>query len=160
MGIVRPHLWFDDQAAEAARFYAEVIPNTVIHSVVTAPPGTPGVPEGAEFIVELSLDGMRITFLNAGPTFVLDEAFSFVLDCQDQAEVDHNWDTLIADGGRPSQCGWLVDKFGVSWQVVPVQLDQIMSRPDAEGVARAMAAMLTMGKLDVAALEAAYQGSS
>jgi len=160
MGIVRPHLWFDDQAGDAARFYAEVIPNTVIHSVVTAPPGTPGVPEGAEFIVELSLDGMRITFLNAGPAFVLDEAFSFVLDCQDQDEVDRYWETLISDGGRPSQCGWLVDKFGVSWQVVPVQLDQIMSRPDAEGVARAMAAMLTMGKLDVAALEAAYQGSS
>lgn len=160
MGIVRPHLWFDDQAGQAARFYAEVIPNTVIHSVVTAPPGTPGVPEGAEFIVELSLDGMRITFLNAGPAFVLDEAFSFVLDCQDQAEVDRYWETLISDGGRPSQCGWLVDKFGVSWQVVPVQLDQIMSRPDAEGVARAMAAMLTMGKLDVAALEAAYDGSS
>ena len=160
MGIVRPHLWFDDQAGDAARFYAEVIPNTTIHSVVTAPPGTPDVSEGAEFIVELSIDGMRVTFLNAGPTFVLDEAFSFVLDCQDQAEVDHYWETLVADGGRPSQCGWLVDKFGVSWQVVPVQLDQIMSRPDAEGVARAMAAMLTMGKLDVAALEAAYRGAS
>ncbi|WP_456824857.1 VOC family protein [Cellulomonas sp. P5_E12] len=160
MGVVRPHLWFDRQAAEAARFYAEVIPNTTIHSVVTAPPGTPGVAEGAEFIVELSIDGMRATFLNAGPAFVLDEAFSFVLDCQDQAEVDHYWDTLISDGGRPSQCGWLVDKFGVSWQVVPVQLDDIMSRPDAEGVARAMAAMLTMGKLDVAGLEAAYRGES
>ena len=77
---------------------------------------------------------------------------------QDQAEVDHYWETLTADGGRPSQCGWLVDKFGVSWQVVPVQLDDVMSRPDADGVARAMAAMLTMGKLDVAALEAAYRG--
>ena len=101
---------------------------------------------------------MRATFLNGGPRFTLDEAFSFVLDCQDQAEVDHYWDVLTADGGRPSQCGWLVDKFGVSWQVVPVQLDDVMSRPDAEGVARAMAAMLTMGKLDIAALEAAYRG--
>ncbi|MET0789621.1 MAG: VOC family protein [Cellulomonas sp.] len=158
MGIVRPHLWFDDQAASAARFYADVIPNTVIHSITTAPPGTPGVAEGSEFIVELTIDGMRVTFLNAGPVFTLDEAFSFVLDCQDQAEVDHYWETLTADGGRPSQCGWLVDKFGVSWQVVPVQLDQIMSRPDAEGVARAMAAMLTMGKLDVEGLERAYRG--
>ena len=81
MGIVRPHLWFDDQAASAARFYADVIPNTVIHSVTTAPPGTPGVAEGSEFIVELTIDGMRVTFLNAGPVFTLDEAFSFVLDC-------------------------------------------------------------------------------
>jgi predicted 3-demethylubiquinone-9 3-methyltransferase (glyoxalase superfamily) len=159
MGIVRPHLWFDDQAGQAARFYAEVIPNTTIHSVATAPPGTPGVPEGSEFIVELSLDGARATFLNGGPAFRLDEAFSFVLDCADQAEVDHYWETLTADGGRPSQCGWLVDRFGVSWQVVPVQLDEVMSRPDREGVARAMAAMLTMGKLDVAGLEAAYRGA-
>ena len=158
MGIVRPHLWFDEQAVQAARFYADVIPNTTIHSVVTAPPGTPGVAEGAEFIVELTLDGMRATFLNGGPHFTLDEAFSFVLDCQDQAEVDRYWEVLTADGGRPSQCGWLVDKFGVSWQVVPVQLDDVMSRPDAEGVARAMAAMLTMGKLDVEGLEAAYRG--
>lgn len=158
MGIVRPHLWFDDQAVAAARFYAEVIPNTVVHSVATAPPGVPGVAEGTEFIVELTIDGMRATFLNAGPAFTLDEAFSFVLDCADQAEVDHYWEVLTADGGRPSQCGWLVDKFGVSWQVVPVQLDDVMSRPDPEGVARAMAAMLTMGKLDIEGLETAYRG--
>ncbi|NUU18237.1 VOC family protein [Cellulomonas humilata] len=158
MGVVRPHLWFDDQAVQAARFYADVIPRTTIHSVVTAPPGTPDVAEGAEFIVELTLDGLRATFLNGGPHFALDEAFSFVLDCQDQAEVDHFWEVLTADGGRPSQCGWLVDKFGVSWQVTPVQLEDIMSRPDAEGVARAMAAMLTMGKLDVDLLERAYRG--
>ena len=158
MGIVRPHLWFDDQAVRAARFYAEVIPNTTIHSIATAPPGTPDVAEGTEFIVELTIDGMRATFLNAGPAFTLDEAFSFVLDCADQAEIDHYWETLTADGGMPSQCGWLVDKFGVSWQVTPVQLDDIMSRPDRAGVERAMAAMLTMGKLDIAALEAAYRG--
>ncbi|WP_315098022.1 VOC family protein [uncultured Cellulomonas sp.] len=158
MGIVRPHLWFDDQAVEAARFYAEVIPNTTIQSVVTAPPGTPGVVEGAEFFVELTLDGMPATFLNGGPAFALDEAFSFVLDCEDQAEVDHFWETLTADGGRPSQCGWLVDKFGVSWQVTPAQLEDVMSRPDPEGVARAMAAMLTMTKLDVEGLERAYRG--
>lgn len=158
MGIVRPHLWFDDQAVAAARFYAEVIPNTVVHSFATAPPGTPGVAAGAEFIVELTIDGMRATFLNAGPAFTLDEAFSFVLDCADQAEIDHYWEVLTADGGRPSECGWLVDKFGVSWQIVPARLDDLMSRPDAEGVARATAALLTMGKLDIAALEAAYRG--
>ncbi|WP_028050008.1 VOC family protein [Cellulomonas sp. URHD0024] len=158
MGIVRPHLWFDDQAEEAARFYADVIPRTTIDSVVTAPPGTPGISEGAAFIIELTIDGLRATFLNGGPVLKLDDAFSFVLDCQDQSEVDHYWDALTADGGSPGQCGWLVDKFGVSWQVVPAQLDHVMSGPDTEGVARAMAAMLQMTKLDVAALEAAYRG--
>ena len=158
MGIVRPHLWFDDQAARAARFYAEVIPNTVIHSVVTAPPGTPGVAEGAEFIVELSLDGMRVTFLNAGPTFIARRGVLVRPRLPGPGGGRPLLGDAVADGGRPSQCGWLVDRFGVSWQVVPVQLDQIMSRPDAEGVARAMAAMLTMGKLDIAALEAAYRG--
>ena len=98
MGIVRPHLWFDDQAERAARFYVDVIPRTTIESVVKAPPGTPDVPEGAAFIVELTIDGMRATFLNGGPVLKLDDAFSFVLDCQDQAEVDHYWQTLTADG--------------------------------------------------------------
>jgi len=158
MGIVRPHLWFDDQAEQAARFYVDVIPRTTIESVVTAPAGTPDVPEGSAFIVELTIDGMRATFLNGGPVLKLTDAFSFVLDCQDQAEVDHYWQTLTADGGAPGQCGWLVDKFGVSWQVVPVQLDDIMSRSDAEGVKRAMEALLQMTRLDVADLEAAYRG--
>lgn len=159
MGAVRPHLWFHDRAEEAAEFYARTIPNTTITSVVTAPPGIPDVAEGAPFIVELVIDGMPATFLNAGDSFTLDEAFSFYLTCEDQAEVDRYWELLAADGGRTSQCGWLRDRFGVSWQVVPRQLEDVMQRPDAAGVQRATAALMGMTKIDVAALEAAYSGT-
>ncbi|WP_426592923.1 VOC family protein [Cellulomonas sp. McL0617] len=159
MGIVRPHLWFDDQAEDAATFYVSVVPNTSIRSVVRAPTGTPGVAEGAAFIVELTLDGMPVTFLNGGPVLKLDDAFSFVLECQDQAEIDHYWEALLADGGVESQCGWLKDRFGVSWQVTPTGLDRMMGADaDPAGTARAMAALLTMVKLDIATLEAAYAG--
>jgi predicted 3-demethylubiquinone-9 3-methyltransferase (glyoxalase superfamily) len=159
MGIVRPHLWFDHQAEDAARFYASVLPNTTVDSVTKAPPETPGAPEGRAFLVDVTIDGLPATFLNGGPHLQLDAAFSFVVDCRDQSEVDHYWDTFTADGGTPSQCGWLIDKFGVSWQIVPAQLVGIMSGGDAAGVARAMAALLQMGKLDIAALEAAYAGA-
>ena len=159
MGIVRPHLWFDDQAEDAANFYVSVIPNTSIQSVVRAPAGTPGVAEGAAFIVELTLDGLRATFLNGGPVLKLDDAFSFVLECQTQDEIDHYWSALLADGGVESQCGWLKDRFGVSWQVTPVGLDRWMGEgADPEGTARVMAALLPMVKLDLATLEAAYTG--
>lgn len=159
MGIVRPHLWFDDQAEDAANFYVSVIPNTSILSVVRAPAGTPGVAEGAAFIVELTLDGMPVTLLNGGPVLKLDDAFSFVLECQTQAEIDHYWDALLADGGVESQCGWLKDRFGLSWQVTPAGLDRWMAADaDPEGTARVMAALLPMVKLDMDALEAAYRG--
>ena len=158
MGIVHPHLWFHDRAEEAAEFYASVVPNSSVTRVITAPPDIPDVAEGAPFIVEFTLDGMPVTALNAGSAFTLDEAFSMYLTCQDQAEVDHYWEALVADGGRHSQCGWLVDRFGLSWQVVPRQLDEIMSRPDKDGVARATAVMLQMTKLEIEPLEAAYAG--
>lgn len=116
----------------------------------------PGVPEGSPFVVELTLAGVPFTFLSAGPVYTLDDAFSIYLTVDGQDEVDHYWDVLTADGGQPGQCGWLVDRFGVSWQVVPVQFEEIMSRSDADGVARATAAMFTMSKLDIATLESAY----
>lgn len=158
MGDVRPHLWFSSGAEEAAAYYARVIKNSSVIRVVEALPGTPGVEEGAPFIVEFILDGMPVTAINAGPAFQLDEAFSFYLTCYTQEEVDHYWEVLTADGGEPSQCGWLRDRWGVSWQVVPQQLDDIMTRPDKDGVNRAFQAMLGMQKLDIAALEAAYAG--
>lgn len=158
MGVVRPFLWFHTGAEEAAEFYAKVIRNSSVTSVVRAPAGTPDVEEGAAFIVDLVIDGMPVTLMNAGPAFTLDEAFSFHLTCDDQAEVDHYWDVLSADGGETSQCGWLKDRFGVSWQVVPRQLEDLMGRPDAEGVQRAATALYGMTKIDVAALEAAYAG--
>jgi predicted 3-demethylubiquinone-9 3-methyltransferase (glyoxalase superfamily) len=118
----------------------------------------PGVAQGTPFVVEFVLDGMPVTGLSAGPAFTLDEAFSFVIDCETQAEVDHYWDALIADGGEPSQCGWLTDKFGVSWQVVPKVLDSLVFAEGPAG-ARATEAMLSMGKLDIAAVQAAYDGA-
>jgi predicted 3-demethylubiquinone-9 3-methyltransferase (glyoxalase superfamily) len=158
MGIVRPHLWYHSQAEEAARFYVSLIPNSAITSLRTAPADVPGVEEGSAFVVEFTLDGMPVTGLNAGPMFTLDEAFSFVVDCDTQEEVDRYWDALIADGGEPGQCGWCKDRFGVSWQVVPRALDTLVFS-GGEGGARAMAAMMEMRKLDIAALQAAYDGA-
>ncbi|QGQ18766.1 VOC family protein [Cellulomonas sp. JZ18] len=158
MGMVRTHLWFPERGHEAAQFYASVVPRSRITSVVPAPAGVPDVPEGEPFVVEMELDGHAVTILTAGPAFRLDEAFSFYLSVETQEEVDHYWEALQADGGEPGQCGWLKDRFGVSWQVVPKALDDIMTRPDAEGVARATKAMLTMTKLEIAPLEAAYAG--
>ncbi|WP_309134776.1 VOC family protein [Cellulomonas sp.] len=158
MGMVRTHLWFPERGHEAAQFYASVVPNSRITSVVTSQPGVPDVPEGVPFIVEMELDGHAVTILTAGPEFRLDEAFSFYLSVDTQEEVDHYWEALQAGGGEPSQCGWLKDRFGVSWQVVPKVLDDIMTRPDAEGVARATKVMLTMTRLEIAPLEAAYAG--
>jgi predicted 3-demethylubiquinone-9 3-methyltransferase (glyoxalase superfamily) len=159
MVAVRAHLWFNDNGYEAARFYEQAIPDTRITSVVNAPEGVPGTPAGSPYVVELELVGVPFTFLSAGPSLSLDDAFSVMLTVDGQDEVDHFWEVLTADGGQPGPCGWLRDRFGVSWQVVPRQLAEVMSRPDVEGVQRAMAAMLKMGKLDVAGLEAAYTGA-
>lgn len=157
MSIVRPHLWFDTQAEEAALLYTSVIPNSTITAVRRAPADVPGVAEGAAFVVEVSLDGQPAIFLNAGPQFPPSEYFSFFVECEDQEQIDRYWDALTADGGEPSQCGWLRDRYGVSWQIVPRALDRLVF---AEGDAgqRAMQAMLGMQKLDIAALQAAYDG--
>ena len=157
MGIVHTHLWFDHQAEEAATFWTSIVPNSRILSVRRAPSGVPDVAEGAAFVVELELDGHRVTALNAGPHFQLDEAFSFFLECADQAAVDRYWDALLADGGTPSQCGWLRDRFGVAWQVVPAGLDELVFAPGEAGE-RAMACMLGQGKLDIGAIRAAHGG--
>lgn len=159
MGIVRPHLWFDSQAVDAAEFYVSIIPNSWITTVRTAPPGIPGTEEGVPFLVELVLDGMPVTALNGGPSFALDEAFSLYLECETQEEVDRYWELLTAGGGKPGPCGWLTDRYGVSWQVVPRSSDDVIFGPDRDGAARAVAAMLQMGKLDAAALQAAYAGA-
>ena len=156
MPKVHPFLWFDTQAEEAANFYVSLFPNSKVRSVMRNPPGAPGQ-EGAVLTVDFELDGYRVTALNGGPVYQLSEAVSFVIDCQDQAEVDHYWNAL-AEGGSESMCGWLKDRFGLSWQVVPKQLFETIGGPDAEGRKRAMAAMMQMHKLDVAKLEAAYTG--
>jgi predicted 3-demethylubiquinone-9 3-methyltransferase (glyoxalase superfamily) len=158
MTSVRPHLWFgNNQAVEAATFYAEHIPGSSVTKVITAPEGA-GVEEGAEFIVEFTVAGTPVIGLNAGPTFNLDEAFSFYLLVDTQDEVDRYWRVLTADGGEPGPCGWCKDKFGVSWQVIPRRLEELCGDFSTEANKRAMRAMLQMGKIDIAGMERAYAG--
>jgi predicted 3-demethylubiquinone-9 3-methyltransferase (glyoxalase superfamily) len=153
------HLWFDSQAEEAAQFYTSLFEDSHIDRVTTAPAGIPGdVKEGSPFIVDLTLMGQNYIFLNGGPEFPFNAQVSLYVLCDSQAEVDHYWDALMADGGAPQQCGWLTDRFGLSWQVIPIQLEQLMDDPDPEAVRRVVEAMLKMVKIDVAGLEAAARG--
>jgi predicted 3-demethylubiquinone-9 3-methyltransferase (glyoxalase superfamily) len=157
MVSVRPHLWFgNNQAAEAAKFYAEHIPDSSVTGVLTAPAGVPGAAEGSDFIVEFTVAGMPVIGLNAGPGFSLDEAFSFYLRVETQDEVDRYWELLTADGGTPGPCGWCKDKFGVSWQVIPTRLEELCGDYSTEANQRAMNAMPQMTKIDIAVLEQVY----
>jgi predicted 3-demethylubiquinone-9 3-methyltransferase (glyoxalase superfamily) len=158
MPKIHPFLWFDTQAEEAANFYVSLFPNSKILNVVRNAPSAPG-PQGAVLTVDFELDGQRVTALNGGPVYKFTPATSFVIDCQDQAEVDHYWNRLL-QGGTPNRCGWLDDRFGFSWQVVPKQLFETIGGPDAAGRERAMGAMMQMIKLDVAKLQAAYRGEA
>lgn len=145
-------LWFDDQGEEAARCYVSLLPNSRIASISRQP-------DGRALVVELVLDGVTFQILNGGPTFRLTESCSLSVACDDQAEIDRLWAALTASGGRESQCGWLVDRFGLSWQIVPRALGRMMTDPDPERVARVTAAFMPMKKLDLAALEAAYHAN-
>ena len=151
-----PCLWFDGQAEPAAHLYTEVFPNSSIDAISRYGPDTPGA-EGSVMTVEFTLDGTRYIGLNGGPQFTFSEAISFQIMCADQAEVDHYW-TKLSDGGVQDQCGWLKDRFGLSWQVVPTRLLELQHDPDPERAARAMQAMLKMRKLDIAELERAADG--
>jgi predicted 3-demethylubiquinone-9 3-methyltransferase (glyoxalase superfamily) len=151
-----PNLWFDGQAEQAAEFYCTVFPDSRILSVTRYPEGAPG-PTGTVMTVEFELDGNRFVGINGGPQFTFDEAVSFAITCDGQEEVDRYWERLT-DGGQESMCGWLKDRFGVSWQVVPAGMDDVLNDPDPERGRRAMQAMLGMRKLDVAALRAAADG--
>lgn len=156
---ITPCLWFNHNAVEAAHFYVGLLPNSRILSEVPAPGDNPSTQAGDVLMVEVELDGQRLTLLNGGPHFPLTEAVSLQMPCDSQADADHYWDALIADGGAPSQCGWLKDKFGLSWQVYPAEMGQYLGGPDADGAARAMAAMLQMQRIDVAMLRKAYEGA-
>jgi predicted 3-demethylubiquinone-9 3-methyltransferase (glyoxalase superfamily) len=153
-----PCLWFDDQAEEAARHYTSIFPNSAVGTVTRYGPGMPA-PEGTVMTVEFTLDGRPFTALNGGPRFTFSEAVSFQIMCADQAEVDHYWDRLT-EGGEESMCGWLKDRFGVSWQVVPTGWMQLLFDGDLERVRRATAALMTMKKIDIAAIERAADGVS
>jgi predicted 3-demethylubiquinone-9 3-methyltransferase (glyoxalase superfamily) len=130
MPKITPCFWFDGQAEEAAAFYASIFPNSRVDKVVPAAADNPSTPAGAVLTVEFTLDGARFIGLNGGPEFSFTEAISFEIECQDQGEVDRYWDALVQQGGEHSVCGWLKDRFGVSWQVIPRQLNEMLESSD------------------------------
>jgi predicted 3-demethylubiquinone-9 3-methyltransferase (glyoxalase superfamily) len=151
-----PSLWFDTEAEEAASFYCSVFKNSRILSTTRYPEGSPG-PAGEVMTVDFELDGERFVGINGGPQFPFTEAVSFQITCEDQAEVDYFWERLT-DGGQEVQCGWLKDRYGLSWQVVPRGMDEVFADADPARAQRAMQAMMGMVKLDLAALRAAADG--
>ena len=155
MSKIKPCLWFDGQAEEAANFYVTLFPDSQVSNVARSPADTPSGPAGMVLTVEFTLAGQEFQGLNGGSDFKFNEAISFSIDCADQAEVDRLWDALTAKGGEPGPCGWLKDRWGVSWQIVPRRLEELLADPDPERARKAMEAMLKMGKIEVAELEAA-----
>jgi predicted 3-demethylubiquinone-9 3-methyltransferase (glyoxalase superfamily) len=153
-----PCLWFDGNAEEAAALYTTLLPDSRVVNVWRSPADTPSGPAGMVLTVDFTLGGQHFQALNGGADFTFNEAVSFVIECADQAEVDRLWDTLTADGGEPGPCGWLKDRFGLSWQIVPKAFNEMMADPDTDGARRAMEAMLKMGKLELAELERAFRG--
>jgi predicted 3-demethylubiquinone-9 3-methyltransferase (glyoxalase superfamily) len=156
MQKIHPMLWYDNQAEEAANHYVSIFPNSRITKVTHYIAGP--LPEGTVMTVEFELDGQKLVALNGGPDFRLTEAISFVVPCESQAEVDRYWDRLV-DGGEESYCGWLKDRYGLSWQIVPTELLEMMDDPDPAKARRATEAMLKVkGRFDIAQLRAAYEG--
>jgi len=156
MPKISTFLWFDTQAEEAANFYVSVFPNSKIGKIARYGDAGPG-PAGSVMTIGFELDGRPFSGLNGGPHFKFTEAISLVVECKDQAEVDHYWSKLT-EGGSEVQCGWLKDKYGLSWQIVPTRLLELAADPDKARSNRAMAAMMKMVKIDIAALEAAAAG--
>ena len=154
MPTITPFLWFDNQAEEAASFYCAIFPNSKVGKVTRYSEGAPA-PAGTGMTVEFSLDGQDFIGLNGGPHFQFTEAVSFTIATKDQAETDRYWNALLAGGGEPSQCGWLKDRFGLSWQVTPEELIKLTTDPDPGRAQRATQAMLQMVKIDIAKLRQA-----
>ena len=157
MQKITPFLWFDNNAEEAAQFYTSIFKNSKILTVSRYGDAGPG-PKGSVMVVNFQLAGQDFIALNGGPRFKFSEAFSFVVNCENQQEVDEYWRRLTADGGVESQCGWLKDKFGFSWQIVPTVLGKLMSNKDPKKANRVMQVLLQMKKLDIAKLEQAAEG--
>lgn len=154
------YLWFDNNAEEAINLYTSLFPNSKITNIMRVQPGMPGMsgPEGQLFTASFELDGQEFMVLNGGPYFKFNESVSLFVNCTTQEEVDRLWNALIADGGEESECGWLKDKFGLSWQIIPVQLGQLMGDPDPVKAGRVMQAILKMQKINIQALQDAYDG--
>jgi predicted 3-demethylubiquinone-9 3-methyltransferase (glyoxalase superfamily) len=154
MQKISPFLWFDSNAEEAANFYVSIFKDSKILKIARYGEAGPG-PAGSVMVVNFQIEGQDFTALNGGPVFKFTEAISFVISCQTQEEVDHYWNKLTADGGQESQCGWLKDKYGLSWQVTPTILGELLADKDQKKAQRVMQAMLQMKKIDIAALKRA-----
>jgi predicted 3-demethylubiquinone-9 3-methyltransferase (glyoxalase superfamily) len=157
MQKITPFLWFDGKAEEARNFYVSVIPNSKVLGVNRVGEAGPG-PKGSVLTANFLLNGVEFVALNGGPQFKFTEAVSFVINCETQEEIDKYWNALTAGGGRESDCGWLKDKYGLSWQITPVQLIQMLQDKDQQKAGRAMKAMMQMKKLDLKALQKAFDG--
>jgi len=157
MKKITPFLWYAKEAEEAAAFYASIFPNSRVTRVTSLPSESPSGPPGSVKVVEFVLFGESFVAMSAGPMDPFNHAISFVVTCDDQAEIDRYWDALL-NGGKAEQCGWLKDRFGVSWQVVPSGFGEMMADPDRAKAKRASDAVMKMVKFDIAALKAAYEG--
>ena len=157
MQKITPFLWFDGNAEEAMNFYVSVIPNSKVLGVTRVGEGGPG-PKGSVLTAKFMLHGVEFAALNAGPQHKFNEAVSFVINCETQDEIDKYWNALSTGGGREGDCGWLKDKYGLSWQITPVQLMQMLGDKDQQKAGRAMKSMMTMKKLDLKALKQAFDG--
>ena len=157
MPKITPFLWFDGRVGEVVDFYTSLFGDSAVLDTTRYPEGSPG-PAGEVMIATFRLGGQEFMALNGGPQFEFTPAISFFVSCEGQDEVDHLWDRLV-EGGSPGQCGWLVDRFGLSWQIVPTALGQLMGDPDPERAGRVMHAMLAMTKIEIAGLRDAYEGT-
>jgi predicted 3-demethylubiquinone-9 3-methyltransferase (glyoxalase superfamily) len=158
MQKITPCLWFDGDAEEAASFYVSLLPDSRIDAVVRSPADNPSMKKGGVLLVEFTLAGQKYSGLNGGPQFPFTEAVSFMIRCEDQAEVDRLWDAIEGNGGRPSACGWISDRWGLSWQIVPEEMLEMLASDDRAAAERAMQAMLEMVKLDLPTLRRAFEG--
>ena len=159
MQKITPFLWYSTQAEEAASFYASIFPDSRVNHVTAMPSESPSGPPGSVKIVEFVLFGQPFIAMSAGPLDPFNHAVSFVVNCDNQAEIDRYWNALL-EGGSPEQCGWLKDRYGLSWQIVPTVLGKMMGDPDQAGAKRASDAMLKMVKIDIAGLQAAFAGTT
>lgn len=158
MSKISPFLWFDKEAEQAARFYVSLLPDSRLDGVTPLPVDTPSGPAGTVQVVDFTLAGQSYVAMNAGPLDPFNHAVSFMIHCDSQDEIDRLWEAHLKNGGKEQQCGWLQDRWGLYWQVTPRALDAMMRSPDRAAAARATQAMLKMVKLDIAALQKAFQG--
>lgn len=157
---ITPFLWYAREAEEAANFYTSIFPNSRVTRVTTLPSESPSGPPGSVKVVDFELFGQPFTAMSAGPLDQFNHAISLLVTCDDQAEIDRYWDALLAGGGTPEACGWLRDRYGLSWQIVPAVMAEMMADPDRERAKRASDAMLKMVKFDIATLEDAFAGTA